>query len=222
MESRVFVFILYYLAFCLPLAKAVKAAGKSEWWESASLYQIYPRSFQDSDGDGVGDLKGITSRLEYLKEIGVTAAWLSPVFESPMSDFGYDISNFTKIDPLFGTLEDFDEMIAKAKRLNIKILLDFVPNHSSDECEWFKKSVKREAGYEDFYVWHDGKQDPLNSNKRLPPSNWVCDFISFLGLFVYTFQIFFFRFLYLAALNGLGVRNASNFICINSKQNNPI
>lgn len=182
MEWRVFVFLLCCLAFCRRLAYAV---AKSEWYESASFYQIYPRSFQDSDGDGVGDLKGITSRLEYLQEIGVTAAWLSPVFESPMSDFGYDISNFTKIDPLFGTLEDFDEMMAKAKELGVKILLDFVPNHSSDECEWFKKSVKREAGYEDFYVWHDGKPDPQNSNNRLPPSNWVCFYISLVFIFIF-------------------------------------
>ncbi|XP_005186322.1 maltase A2 [Musca domestica] len=151
-------------------------AAQVDWWENASLYQIYPRSFQDSDGDGVGDLKGITSRLEYLKEIGITATWLSPVFESPMSDFGYDISNFTRIDPIFGTLEDFDAMIAKAKQLGVKIILDFVPNHSSDECEWFKKSIKREKGFEDFYVWDDGKVDPQDNTKRLPPSNWVSVF----------------------------------------------
>lgn len=144
-----------------------------DWWEDASLYQIYPRSFQDSDGDGVGDLQGITSRLEYLKEIGITATWLSPVFESPMSDFGYDISNFTRIDPIFGSLEDFDNMIKKAKKLGVKILLDFVPNHSSDQCEWFQKSLKREEGFEDFYVWDDGKVDPNDNTKRLEPSNWV-------------------------------------------------
>ena len=144
-----------------------------DWWESASLYQIYPRSFKDSNGDGVGDIEGIAERLEYLKEIGITATWLSPVFESPMSDFGYDISNFTRIDPAFGTLEDFDKMISKAKKLGIKIILDFVPNHSSDECDWFKKSVNREHGFEEFYVWHDGKQDPNNSGNLVVPSNWV-------------------------------------------------
>lgn len=153
--------------------RPVLAKTENEWWENASLYQIYPRSFQDSDRDGVGDLKGITSKLEYLKEIGITATWLSPVFESPMKDFGYDISNFTRIDPIFGTLKDFDEMVAKAKRVGVKILLDFVPNHSSDQCEWFKKSVKREKGFEDFYVWHDGKFDEYNPNRKLPPSNWV-------------------------------------------------
>ena len=165
--------------------RAVSEKQESEWWENATLYQIYPRSFQDSDGDGVGDLKGITSRLEYLREIGITATWLSPIFESPMADFGYDISNFTRIDLTFGTLEDFDEMLAKAKQLGVKILLDFVPNHTSDECIWFQKSVKREVGYEDFYMWHDGKIDPTDPSKRLPPSNWV----SFINLFYYLKQL---------------------------------
>lgn len=170
MNSRVAASILALMAFCFgPLL----VLAKTDWWESASLYQIYPRSFQDSNGDGVGDLKGITLRMEYLKEIGVTATWLSPVFESPMSDFGYDISNFTRIDPLFGTLDDFDEMIAKAKEVGVKVLLDFVPNHSSDECEWFQKSINKEEGFEDFYVWHDGILDAQNSSSRQPPSNWV-------------------------------------------------
>ncbi|XP_030388140.1 maltase A2 [Scaptodrosophila lebanonensis] len=157
---------------------ALSAPGGSsdvDWWENAALYQIYPRSFQDSDGDGVGDLQGIASRLAYLKEIGITATWLSPVFASPMSDFGYDISDFKAIDPVFGTLDDFDEMIAKAKALGIKIILDFVPNHSSDECEWFEKSVNRQDGYDDFYVWHDGKLNE-QTGAREPPSNWVSVF----------------------------------------------
>lgn len=148
------------------------AASTVDWWESATLYQIYPRSYMDSDGDGVGDLNGITSRLEYLQEIGVTATWLSPIFESPMADFGYDISNFTKIDPIFGSLADFDALIAKAHKLGVKIILDFVPNHSSDECEWFQKSIRREDGYDDFYIWEDGKIDH-ETGKRVPPSNWV-------------------------------------------------
>ncbi|XP_055844470.1 maltase A2-like [Episyrphus balteatus] len=143
-----------------------------DWWEDASFYHLYPRSFKDSDGDGFGDLKGITEKLEYLKEIGITATWLSPIFKSPMLDMGYDISDFYDIDPLFGTMQDFDEMIKKAKKLGIKIILDFVPNHSSDQCEWFKKSVNREDGYDDYYVWADGKDDPKNPGKKLPPSNW--------------------------------------------------
>ncbi|XP_075165791.1 maltase A2 [Haematobia irritans] len=167
----------YYFALLLLLAAInAKAFTNVDWWERASLYQIYPRSFQDSDGDGVGDLQGITDRLEYLREIGITATWLSPVFESPMSDFGYDISNFTRIDPIFGNLDDFDAMIAKAKQLDVKIILDFVPNHSSDECEWFQRSIRKEPGFEDFYVWHDGKIDPMDPAKRIAPSNWVSVF----------------------------------------------
>ncbi|XP_005185664.3 maltase A1-like [Musca domestica] len=145
-----------------------------EWWQTAQFYQIYPRSFKDSDGDGIGDLKGITSKLEYLKDIGVTAAWLSPIFASPMVDFGYDISNFFEIQPEYGTLDDFRELIAKAKELDLKIILDFVPNHSSNESEWFKKSVNRERGYEDFYVWANAKTD--EKGQRQPPSNWLQSF----------------------------------------------
>ncbi|XP_055912839.1 maltase A2-like isoform X2 [Eupeodes corollae] len=148
------------------------ASGATDWWEDSSLYQIYPRSFKDSDGNGIGDINGITEGLDYLKEIGMTATWLSPIFKSPMADNGYDISNFTDIDPIFGTLEDFDVMLKKAKAIGIKIILDFVPNHSSNECEWFEKSINREDGYEDFYVWADGKDDPQNPGKKLPPSNW--------------------------------------------------
>ncbi|BFG05994.1 maltase A1 [Drosophila madeirensis] len=126
----------------------------------------------DSDGDGIGDLNGITSKLEYLKDLGVTAAWLSPIFTSPMVDFGYDISDFFDIQPEYGTLEDFRALIKKANELDLKIILDFVPNHSSDENEWFKKSVKRERGYEDYYVWHDGKVN-ATTGEREPPSNWL-------------------------------------------------
>ncbi|XP_055845488.1 maltase A2-like [Episyrphus balteatus] len=147
-----------------------------DWWENASLYQIYPRSWKDSDGNGIGDIKGITEKLDYLKEIGITASWLSPIFKSPMVDNGYDISNFTEIDPIFGTLDDFDAMVKKFKELDLKIILDFVPNHSSDECEWFQKSIHRENGYEDFYIWADGFEDPQNAGQKLPPSNWVSVF----------------------------------------------
>lgn len=111
----------------------------------------------DSDGDGIGDLNGITSKLKYLKDLGVTAAWLSPIFTSPMVDFGYDISDFFDIQPEYGTLDDFRALIKRANELDLKIILDFVPNHSSDENSWFVKSVNREKGYEDYYVWHDGR-----------------------------------------------------------------
>lgn len=154
-------------------AQAAGGGSQQEWWQTAFFYQIYPRSFKDSNGDGVGDLNGITQQLAYLKEIGVTAAWLSPIFTSPMADFGYDISNFTEIDPLFGSMADFDALLAKAQQLGVKIILDFVPNHSSDECEWFRKSAARDPDYEDFYIWHPGK---LVDGERRPPSNWLSVF----------------------------------------------
>ena len=103
------------------------------WWQSATIYQVYPRSFQDTDGDGVGDLRGIISRLPYLAELGVDAIWLSPIFRSPMKDFGYDVSNYVDIDPLFGTMRDFDALLEAAHKHGLRLLLDFVPNHTSDQ-----------------------------------------------------------------------------------------
>ncbi|XP_035789993.1 maltase A3-like [Anopheles albimanus] len=144
-------------------------AATKDWWEKAGFYQIYPRSFQDSNGDGIGDLNGITSRLPYLKSLGVSAFWLSPIYPSPMADFGYDISDFKNIHPSFGTLDDFRRLVSEAKNLGLRVILDFVPNHSSDEHEWFKKSVKREPGFEDFYVWQNAKP----GSERDPPNNWV-------------------------------------------------
>lgn len=143
-----------------------------EWWESGVFYQIYPRSFKDSDGDGVGDLKGITSKLEHIKELGAAGTWLSPIFKSPMRDHGYDIEDFYAVDPLFGTMKDLDELFKKAKELKLKVILDFVPNHSSNESEWFKKSVDRIEPYTNYYVWHDGRINATDG-KRVPPNNWV-------------------------------------------------
>src|SRR4051812_20083655 len=108
---------------------ASSSSSSSDWWKKEVVYQIYPRSFQDSNGDGVGDLKGIVSRLDYLKDLGVGALWLSPIFPSPMRDFGYDISDYKNIDPLFGSLADFDELLKAAHARGLKVLLDFVPNH---------------------------------------------------------------------------------------------
>ncbi|XP_049539229.1 maltase A3-like [Anopheles darlingi] len=157
------------LLILLGWSGAAHLATAKDWWETAGFYQIYPRSFQDSNGDGIGDLNGITSRLPYLKSLGVTAFWLSPIYPSPMADFGYDISDFTNIHPSFGTLDDFRRLVSEAKNLGLRVILDFVPNHSSDEHEWFKKSVKREPGFEDFYVW----QNPKPGSVRDPPNNWV-------------------------------------------------
>src|SRR5215207_2417315 len=110
------------------------------WWQTAVIYEIYPRSFQDSDGDGVGDLSGIIQRLPYLAELGVNALWLTPIFRSPMVDFGYDISDYTAIDPVFGALSEFDALLTAAHAFGLKIILDFVPNHTSDQHAWFTES----------------------------------------------------------------------------------
>lgn len=135
------------------------------WWKNRIIYQIYPMSFCDSNGDGIGDLPGILSKLDYLKELGVGALWLSPVYPSPNEDNGYDISDYCDIHPNYGTLADMDELIARAKKLDIKIILDLVINHTSSRHEWFQKSRRRIEPYTDYYIWRKGK----NGKK---PSNW--------------------------------------------------
>jgi len=141
------------------------------WWQSGVVYQIYPRSFQDSDGDGIGDLPGITSRLDYLAWLGVDAIWLSPIFPSPMADFGYDVADYTGIDPCFGTMDDFDQLLAAAHARGIKLLLDLVPNHTSDEHPWFRQSRNsRNNPYRDWYIW----RDPAPTGG--PPNNWLSHF----------------------------------------------
>lgn len=141
------------------------------WWERGVIYQIYPRSFQDSGGDGVGDLPGIERRLDYLAELEVDAVWLSPIFPSPMADFGYDVSNYVDVDPLFGSLEDFDRLLAAAHRRGLKLLLDFVPNHSSGQHPWFLESrSSRDNPKRDWYIW----RDPAPGGG--PPNNWISDF----------------------------------------------
>ncbi|XP_030383381.1 maltase 2-like isoform X2 [Scaptodrosophila lebanonensis] len=141
-----------------------------DWWQHTVFYQIYPRSFMDSNGDGIGDLKGITLKLPYLAETGIKATWLSPIFASPMVDFGYDISDYRSIQPEYGTMADFEELVATAYGLGIKIILDFVPNHTSDQHEWFKKSAQNDPVYRDFYVWADAILD--GDNGPHPPNNW--------------------------------------------------
>ena len=137
------------------------------WWKEAVIYQIYPRSFMDSNGDGIGDLKGITSRLDYLKYLGVDVIWLSPVYKSPNDDNGYDISDYRDIMDEFGTMEDFDEMLAEAHKRGIRIVMDLVVNHTSDEHKWFMESRKsKDNPYRDYYIWREGKEDGN------APNNW--------------------------------------------------
>ncbi|MGW8190618.1 alpha-amylase family glycosyl hydrolase [Sphingomonas hankookensis] len=141
------------------------------WWQAATIYQIYPRSFADSDGDGIGDLNGIADRLDYLVDLGIDAIWISPIYPSPMADFGYDVADYTGIDPRFGTLADFDALLAKAHAAGIRVLLDFVPNHSSDRHPWFVESrSSRDNPKRDWYIWRDPAPDGG------PPNNWISDF----------------------------------------------
>ncbi len=138
------------------------------WWRSGVIYQIYPRSFADSDDDGIGDIRGITDRLEYVRDLGATAVWLSPIYRSPMADFGYDIADHTDVDPLFGTLDDADALIAAAHRLGLRVLLDYVPNHTSDRHPWFAESrASRDSPKRSWCVWRGG--DAL-------PNNWISAF----------------------------------------------
>lgn len=142
------------------------------WPEGAIVYHIYPRSLQDSNADGIGDLPGVTSRLDYINDLGVNAIWLSPFYPSPMADFGYDVADYCDVDPIFGTLEDFDEMLARSHSLGIKVIIDLVPNHTSDDHKWFKESsASRDNPRADWYVWRD--QHPNSTPEhRMPPNNW--------------------------------------------------
>ncbi|OLS24729.1 MAG: Oligo-1,6-glucosidase [Candidatus Heimdallarchaeota archaeon LC_3] len=145
-----------------------KTNSEDSWWKKGIIYQIYPRSFKDNNCDGVGDLKGIISKLDYLEWLAIDAIWLSPIFSSPMEDFGYDVSNYTEIHPLFGTLDEFDELINEAHKRNIKILLDYVINHSSDQHPWFKESrLSLSNSKKDWYIWKNPKSDGS------PPNNWI-------------------------------------------------
>ena len=149
-----------------------KSASEKDWWKNAVIYEIYPRSFQDSNGDGIGALNGITARLDYLKKLGVDAIWLTPCYPSPQVDFGYDISDYKNIDPQYGTLADFDRLVAEAGKRHIRIIMDMVMNHTSDKHEWFQQAISsRTNPYHDWYVFHEGKGQTA-TDKGLPPNNW--------------------------------------------------
>lgn len=141
------------------------------WWRTAVFYHIYPRSFFDSNGDGIGDLKGIGQKLDYIQWLGADAVWISPFYPSPMADFGYDVANYTDVDPIFGTLSDFSSLLGQAHERDLKIIIDFVPNHTSDRHPWFEESRSdRTNPKRDWYIWRDGKEDGS------PPNNWLSVF----------------------------------------------
>ncbi len=141
------------------------------WWQNGLIYQVYPRSFQDSDGDGIGDLRGILQRLNYLKELGVKAIWISPIYPSPMADFWFYISDYRGFWPTFGSTQDFDELLGQVHAAGMKLILDLVPNHSSDEHPWFVESrSSRDNPKRDWYIWKDAKPDGS------PPNNWLSVF----------------------------------------------
>jgi alpha-glucosidase len=147
--------------------------SKHRWAEGAIVYQIYPRSFYDSNADGVGDIPGITKNLKHLKSLGVNAIWLSPFYPSPMADFGYDVADYCDVDPIFGSLKDMDQLIKQAHKKDIRIIVDLVPNHTSDEHEWFRQSRQSPEGpYADWYIWRGAKSTDASGNP-VPPNNWV-------------------------------------------------
>ncbi|HEY0430821.1 MAG TPA: alpha-glucosidase [Pyrinomonadaceae bacterium] len=142
-----------------------------QWWQHAVFYEIYPRSFADSSNNGIGDLNGITEKLDYLKDLGIDAIWLTPCYPSPQVDFGYDVSDYQNIDPMYGTLADFDRLASEAKKRNIRIIMDFVMNHTSDQHAWFKESKSsKDNPKRDWYIWRDGK------GRNQPPNNWLSTF----------------------------------------------
>ena len=155
----------------LPTRSAPQQTDPNAWWHHAVFYEVYPRSFADSNGDGIGDLNGITSKLDYLHNLGIDAIWITPCFPSPQVDFGYDVSDYEAIDPMYGTLKDFDHLVAEAKKRNIKVILDFVVNHTSDQHTWFVDSrSSRTSPHRDWYIWRDGK------GPDQPPNNWYSTF----------------------------------------------
>ena len=155
---------------------SVTSGFERDWWKNAVIYEIYPRSFQDTNADGIGDLNGITKRLDYLKDLGVDAIWLTPCYPSPQVDFGYDISDYESIDPKYGTLADFDLLVAEAGKRRIRVIMDMVMNHTSDRHKWFIQSrSSRDNPYRDWYVWRDGKAQTA-TDKGAPPNNWQSEF----------------------------------------------
>ena len=174
MKISIFIAVVFAFVFTLASAyaqpKPVDAEGH-QWWQHAVFYEIYPRSFADSNNDGIGDLSGIASKLDYLKQLGVDAIWITPCFPSPQVDFGYDVSDYENIDPKYGTMADFDHLQSEAKKRGIRIILDFVMNHTSDQHKWFLDSKSsKTAAHRDWYMWRNGK------GPGEPPNNWISTF----------------------------------------------
>jgi len=179
MSRRSFLLPSLILPLLLTLLQALFAGAQAPpvdaeghpWWQHAVFYEIYPRSFADSDNDGIGDLNGISSKMSYLHELGVDAIWITPCYPSPQVDFGYDVADYRNIDPMYGNLTDFDRMVAEGKKQHVRIIMDFVPNHTSDQHAWFLDSKSsRTAGRRDWYIWRDGK------GPGQPPNNWISIF----------------------------------------------
>lgn len=161
------VFLVSAIACLVAVQAGYGAASNNDWWKRAVIYEIYPRSFGDTNGDGIGDLNGITEHLDYLKELGIDAIWITPFYPSPQVDFGYDISDFRGVDPQFGTIADFDRLVSEADKRNIHVIVDLVLNHTSDQHPWFVESKSSRTNPKaDWYIWHDGKP------KGQPPNNW--------------------------------------------------
>jgi len=171
LRSALIVMLLAFVATVSLRAQEVAsphtASSNDPWWKHAVIYEVYPRSFQDSNGDGVGDMNGITSRLDYLKDLGIDAIWITPMYPSPQIDFGYDIANYEAFDPQYGTMADFDRLVSEAKKRNIRVIMDYVANHTSDQNAWFQESrSSRTNPKRDWYIWRDGK------GPGKPPNNW--------------------------------------------------
>jgi alpha-glucosidase len=177
MHGKLFLILLPAFLHLSLLSITAQTRGKTvdteghQWWQNAVFYEIYPRSFADSNNDGIGDLNGIASKLDYLKDLGVDAIWITPCFPSPQVDFGYDVSDYENIDPMYGTLADFDRLVSEANKRGIHIILDFVVNHTSDQHPWFLDSKSsRTSVHRDWYIWRDGK------GPGQPPNNWLSTF----------------------------------------------
>ena len=156
----------------LPDDVRTNGATPNPWWANAVVYQIYPRSFQDTNGDGIGDLRGITARLDYLADLGVDVLWLSPVYRSPQDDYGYDISDYRDIDPMFGTLADMDELLAAAHERGLRIMMDLVVNHTSDEHAWFQASRDPSDPHADWYIWRPARPGHEPGTPGAEPNRW--------------------------------------------------